>query len=123
MIKNQNAKTPSDGNKAKVSQPKTAKAKTKITRKNAPAYIEAAINRKDYGEALDLVRRFRTSGFVVTKSTLKREFDLKDSDIEKLKFHEADNPYYKCAPPMKLYLKAEAILLKEKILTTLNNAA
>lgn len=40
----------------------------------------------------------------ITKTKAMGEYRLKSKDLEKLKRHEVDNPYYKKAAPMQLYL-------------------
>lgn len=51
----------------------------------------------------------------ITKSRIKSEYRLKESDLDKLKFLEVDNPHYKVAGNMKLYLlKQVEYLAKNK---------
>ncbi|MGE5943996.1 MAG: hypothetical protein ACM31G_06620 [Flavobacteriales bacterium] len=79
----------------------------KTTKLNAKETIEGLAKNKQYAKALDILRRFKIEGLSVTKSTLKKEFGLTPKEIEELNYIEVDNPYYKCAGPMRLYLKAE----------------
>lgn len=81
--------------------------KEKITSVNVCEYIDRAIMNSKYDEALDLVRRFRVSGYTMTGSRIKKEFGIRNNDISLLSYYEAKNPHYVCAGPMKLYLIAQ----------------
>lgn len=72
--------------------------------------VNRLIKRKCHIKALDLIRRYKLSGYTITKSRAKREYGLTEQQIMKLPYNEADNPYYKIAEPMKLYLKAQCEL-------------
>ena len=74
------------------------------------------IKKRKWLSALDLISSRYLKGLTVTKSTLKKIYGLKPKQIELLNFIEVENPYYKCSPPMKLYLigEAEYILNKGK---------
>ena len=69
-----------------------------------------------YTEALELINKYKVNKLTVTKSTLKGKYGLKPKDIESLSYIEVDNPHFKSAAPMKLYLRAEAhrLSLKKK---------
>ena len=42
---------------------------------------------------------------MITKTKAKTMYKLKDKDLVKLSHYETRNPYYRCAPPMILYLE------------------
>lgn len=69
-----------------------------------------------YSEALELVNKYKAKKLTVTKFTLKNKYGLKPKDIETLHYIEVENPIYKSAGLMKLYLRAEAhrLSLKKK---------
>lgn len=71
---------------------------------------------KRYKEALEFVRKHKLKNLTVTRETLKSKYNLKPKDIEKLHYIEMDNPHFKSAGNMQLYLRAEAYnhLLKIK---------
>jgi len=88
----------------------------KMTKLIAGNKIRRLARHQRYDEALEMLKEYRVRRLSVTKSTLKSEFGLKPKDIEKLHFIEVENPEYKSAPPMKLYLRTEAhrLWLKKK---------
>ncbi len=68
------------------------------------SYFEEKVNQGEYEFCLELIHRYRLSGRTVTKSTLKSSMKITEKQIKTLNFLEVDNPYYKCARRMKLYL-------------------
>lgn len=89
----------------------------KITKENVKEKIIELENQSKYTLALELVRRYKPKDVTVTKGTLKKEYGLKNTEIEKMTFLKVDNPHFSSAAPMKLYLKSEA---KKIIQETLN---
>lgn len=69
--------------------------------------VEKQLNKQCYDNALELIAQYKLQGFTMTKTRAKSEFNLKDDDFRALSCSIADNPYYKCAPKMKLYLLRE----------------
>lgn len=63
---------------------------------------------KRYEEALELVRKHKLKHLTVTRTTLKTKYNLKPKDIEQLNYIEMQNPHFKSAGKMRLYLRAEA---------------
>jgi hypothetical protein len=88
------------------------KTKVEITKKNVHQFIEAAINEMEYGEALELVGRFKVSGFTATYTTLKKKYKLSENQIESLEFREVKNPRYSTASPMRMYLIKQVKLIQ-----------
>ena len=68
-----------------------------------------------YKEALKLVGKFKLKNLTVTRETLKKKYGLKPKEIEKLNYIEADNPHFKSAGNMRLYLRAEAFYYSNKL--------
>jgi hypothetical protein len=64
---------------------------------------------------LKIMSNIRIKNLTVTKSTLKSKYGLKPKDIEKLNYIEVENPRFKNAGKMRLYLRAEAYNLSLKI--------
>ena len=51
----------------------------------------------------------------ITKTEAKQDFRLNDKDLTKLPCSERRNPYYRCAPPMKIYYVRDIVTAaKEK---------
>lgn len=69
--------------------------------------MELCSNMK-FVEALELLKKYKVKNLSVTKSTLKNKYELKPKYIEKLHYIEVDNPHFKNAGKMRLYLRAEA---------------
>jgi hypothetical protein len=88
--------------------------KVRITKKNVHQFIEAAIDDREYGEALDLVGRFKASGFTATYTTLKKKYKLTEKQIEGLEFREVKNPHYSTASRMRFYLIKQVELIKSQ---------
>jgi hypothetical protein len=93
---------------------RTRKKEIKITRKTAAAEVMRLASCFKYKEALELVRRFKVKNVTVTKLTLKKKYGLNSKEIESLDFIEVDNPHFKSAGNMKLYLRGEAYRLQLK---------
>lgn len=74
-----------------------------------------------YEEALKLVDKFKLKKLTVTRETLKKKYGLKPKDIEKLHYIEAENPHFKNAGNMRLYLRAEAYYHSLKIKRSVNS--
>jgi hypothetical protein len=106
---------------------KTPKVPNHINRTNVNIFVENYIEHLRYVEALDLVSRFKLSGYTVTKTTVKKTYKLKDADIAQLVSIEVKNPHYSTSAPMVLYLKYQVenynidILRKKKLAILLNN--
>jgi hypothetical protein len=49
----------------------------------------------------------------ITKTKAKTSFYLNDADLEELKYIERDNPNYKKAAPMRLYLYSDVIAIRD----------
>jgi hypothetical protein len=74
--------------------------------------VEELICQNKFKDALNLASRFplktnSDNGFVITKTRLLSQYKIKASDLSSLCFVEKDNPYYKVAPKMILFLEAE----------------
>ena len=69
----------------------------------------------EYAEALKLVKKYKTKSLTVTRETLKKKYGLKPQDIEKLHYIEVENPHFKSAGSMRLYLRAEAFYYSNKL--------
>lgn len=91
---------------------------SKIIRKAAIKIMELCSKIK-YAEALEMLKTYKVKSLSVTKSTLKSKYGLKPKDIEKLHYIEVENPHFKNAGPMRLYLRDEAyrhsLRLKRKL--------
>lgn len=70
--------------------------------------FEKYINQKRYQLAIKLARKYKIKGVFGTARTIKVKFGLSNQEILKLQCVEVDNPHFKCAAPMKLYLLAQA---------------
>jgi len=71
--------------------------------------IETLIDRKEYKEALDIVKKYRIKGYTANGSTLlKNGLGIKPKDLPSLCNVRVRNPFYRCAGDMKLYLIREA---------------
>lgn len=79
----------------------------KLTRKTAPCHIDNLLDKKDYVKALDIVRRYRTKGYTITRTTAIKEHNLNIEQLSKLNSLEVRNPHFSTASPMVLYLKQE----------------
>lgn len=73
--------------------------------------VEKQLKVRRYDNALEIIIKYRLKNYTITKSRAKSEYNLKDKDFKVLSYAAVDNPYYKCAPKMKLYLIQE---LKDK---------
>lgn len=80
-----------------------------INKKNVSDYIQNHIDNKDFSEALNLVSRFKVSGWTITKSRAINEYGISKKSIEGLNHVLVANPYYRKAGDMKLYLIAEVL--------------
>ena len=69
--------------------------------------VEKQLKNKRYDNALEIICEYRLKNYTITKSRAKSEYNLKDKDFKVLSYAAVDNPYYKCAGAMKLYLKKE----------------
>lgn len=65
------------------------------------------VSRKCYRKALKLVAEYRITNVTKSKGTIKEKYGIKEKDFKRLNYIEVDNPYYKTAGKMKLYLLAE----------------
>ena len=65
------------------------------------------VKRKCYKKALKLVSRYKIANVTKSKGKIKEMYGLKEKDFKRLNFIEIDNPHYKIAGNMKLYLLAE----------------
>ncbi|CAG5081255.1 hypothetical protein [Parvicella tangerina] len=72
------------------------------------------VQRRCFGKAIRMAKYYKIKGVLVTRKTLKEEYQLSNEQIKKLQFIEVDNPHFKCAGNMKLYLKAQAKHIKAK---------
>lgn len=88
----------------------------KITKKNVKEKIIELENQSKYALALELARRYKPKDVTVTKSTLKKDYRLKNAEIEQMSFLAVKNPRFQSAAPMKLYLKSEAKKIIQEIL-------
>ena len=77
------------------------------TRLEKVRLVEKQLNKQCYDNALELISQYKLQGFTMTKTRAKSEFNLKDDDFRALSCSIADNPYYKSATKMKLYLIRE----------------
>ena len=68
------------------------------------SYFEERVKQGEYEFCLELIHRYKLSGLTVTKSKLKNLMKISEKQIGLLNFLEVDNPHYKCAKRMKLYL-------------------
>lgn len=79
----------------------------KSTRLAKVISVEKQLKKRRYDKALEIISHFKLKDFTITKTHVKSEYKLKESDFKVLSCAAVDNPYYKCAPKMKLYLKQE----------------
>jgi hypothetical protein len=75
------------------------------------------VKKKCFKKAIHLAQHFRIKGVMISKGTIKSNYPLTNKQISSLQYVEIDNPYYKCAGAMKLYLIAqiEHLLNKQQI--------
>lgn len=74
--------------------------------------VKELINQSKFKEALDIASRYplkinENDGFVITKTRLLNQYNIKESDLDSLSSVEKNNPYYKTSAKMILYLEAE----------------
>jgi hypothetical protein len=69
--------------------------------------VDHQLDNKDYDNALRTIAKYRLRGYTITKSRAKSEYNMKDCDFRALSCSLVDNPYFKSAPKMRLYLKRE----------------
>jgi len=74
---------------------------------NVRSFLDEKLMIGDFKLCLELIYRYKLKGFTVTISNLRGKLKLTDKEIENLNYLQVDNPYYKCAYPMKLYLIEE----------------
>lgn len=97
---------------------KFIKMKKKIsTSEKARREYDKLVNSKCYKKAIEHLSRHRIKDVTITKSRAKAIYNLKEADFNKLKFIEVDNPYYKCAACMKLYMIKE---IEDKFSSTIS---
>lgn len=82
---------------------------SKSTRLAHEKSVDQQLKNKCYDNALEIICEYRLKNYTITKSRAKSEYNLKDKDFKVLSYAAVDNPYYKCAPKMKLYLIQELI--------------
>lgn len=79
----------------------------RITNDELQEIVQKCIDKKHFKKAIELHQGRRLAGFTISKSKAKSMYNLTDKDIKNIRFLEVDNPHYKCAPKMKLYLQKE----------------
>ena len=80
---------------------------TEENKKKVNRQFAKAVRTKCYRKALALVSKYKIKGVTLSQNGIKELFGLKNKDFGKLNFIEIDNPHYKCAGNMKLYLIQE----------------
>ncbi|MBC9812178.1 hypothetical protein H9Y05_06765 [Crocinitomicaceae bacterium CZZ-1] len=70
--------------------------------------FEKCIKQKFFKKAISLACKYKLKGVFGTAQTIKVKYGLSNLEISKLQCVEVDNPHFKCAAPMKLYLLAQA---------------
>ncbi len=84
------------------------KEEQEITRAKAIEIIDDLTAEGCYSAAIEMVCKHRIGGLTATRDTIKKKFGINKLQLQLLHSYDVPNPYYEDAPPMRLYLLAEA---------------
>ena len=86
--------------------------------------IKGKVHYDIYDPAIKPILKFGQMGFI-TKTTVIKDFKLKEKDLVKMYKKEVKNPHYACAKPMQLYFEKQVRLYlvkqQQSIQTKINN--
>ena len=78
------------------------------TIKNYIKKVDTYINKKKYVEALEIAAKFPLkNGYVICQTRALDEFIVNKDDLHNINHVEKDNPHYKTASKMKIFLVVE----------------
>lgn len=71
------------------------------------ARIKRHSQNRCFKKAIELASHYKIKGVLITERTIREKYGLTKKQIENLQVIEIDNPYYKCAGNMRLFLLAQ----------------